>query len=413
MPMAGVFLLLSILLIGMTAREVVGSIYLELAQRRAQTIARAVEVAAPDAWQALMSGQTAEELAHLSGAQPLRKAFSDEVRELNLPELKVYDLERKVLFATISSEIGTREDGAALISVIENSAPEIVTKDLTDGSQQYELYVPVFDAENTLRAVFELYEPVGYLDKIFTRTIIPSIAVPLILLLGLLWVLNQLVGRAQADIDARTGALNELRKRLESFVSTSAVNAARASDQQGKITSQNVVTTLFFSDIRDFTGFSEQNSPEDVVGFLNELMSLQVRILRAHGGDIDKMIGDAILARFDRDDGGASALVAAEEILTTMGQFNFPRALGIGIYRGSVISGAIGPEDRRDYTVIGDSVNVAARLCSAAKADEIVVDADLTDQSFGPLEEITVKGRNAPITVRRKHIKTKTAPPKN
>lgn len=409
MPMAGVFLLLSILLIGMTAREVVGSIYLELAQRRAQTIARAVEVAAPDAWQALMSGQTAEDLTHLAGAQALLRAFSDEVKELNLPELKVYDLERKVLFATISSEIGTREDGAALISVIENSASEIVTKDLPDGSQQYELYVPVFDNDGTLRAVFELYEPVGYLNKIFTRTIIPSIAVPLLLLLGLLWVLNRLVGRAQCDIDARTSTLNELRKRLESFVSASAVNAARTSGQQGKITSQNVVTTLFFSDIRDFTGFSEQNAPEVVVRFLNELMSLQVRILRAHGGDIDKMIGDAILARFDGDDGAQRALGAAEEILNTVGQFEFPRALGIGIYRGSVISGAIGPEDRRDFTVIGDSVNVAARLCSVANANEIVVDANLTDQGFGPLEKITVKGRTAPLVIRRKHMTTKTA----
>jgi class 3 adenylate cyclase len=139
-------------------------------------------------------------------------------------------------------------------------------------------------------------------------------------------------------------------------------------------------------------------------------MSLQVRILRAHGGDIDKMIGDAILARFDGDDGAQRALGAAEEILTTVGQFDFPRALGIGIYRGSVISGAIGPEDRRDFTVIGDSVNVAARLCSAANANEIVVDANLTDQGFGPLEKITVKGRTAPLVIRRKHMTTKTAP---
>ncbi|MBC05029.1 adenylate/guanylate cyclase domain-containing protein [Thalassospira sp.] len=411
MPMAVLFLLLSVLLIGMTAREIVGSIYLELAQRRAQTIARAVEDAAPTAWRSLMARQTAEELSHLADASLLLRAFSDEVKELNLPELKVYDLEKKVLFATNTSEIGTTEDGPALISVIDNAAPEIVTKDLADGAQQYELYVPVFDTENTLRAVFELYEPVGYLDKIFARTIIPSVAVPLVLLLGLFWVLNRLVGRAQSDIDARTGALNELRRRLESFVSKSAANAARGTGQHGEITSQNVITTLFFSDIRDFTGFSEQNTPEDVVDFLNELMSLQVRILRAHGGDIDKMIGDAILARFDGDDGAKNALRAAEEILTTMGRFNFPRALGIGVYRGSVISGAIGPEDRRDFTVIGDSVNVAARLCSAAEAREIVVDASLTEENFGPLEKLTVKGRTAPLVIRRKHIPTKTASP--
>ncbi|MEQ8194822.1 MAG: hypothetical protein RIB59_10070 [Rhodospirillales bacterium] len=104
----GVFLLL----IGFTAKHVAESIYLELAQRRAQTIARAVAGKAPAAWAHLMAGRT---LAELKGdAKALRAAFNDEIREMNLPELKVYDLERKVIFATHTKEIGTTENGAAL-----------------------------------------------------------------------------------------------------------------------------------------------------------------------------------------------------------------------------------------------------------------------------------------------------------
>ena len=127
-------------------------------------------------------------------------------------------------------------------------------------------------------------------------------------------------------------------------------------------------------------------------------MALQVNILRRHGGDVDKMIGDAVLARFDA---AAQAVAAAREIQSQAARAGLPRRLGIGIYRGEVISGAIGPEDRRDFTVIGDAVNAAARLCSAAEAGEIVVEASLADDGFKAPETVSVKGRESPIVIRR------------
>jgi class 3 adenylate cyclase len=130
-------------------------------------------------------------------------------------------------------------------------------------------------------------------------------------------------------------------------------------------------------------------------------MALQVDAITAHGGDVDKMIGDAIFARFDGEDGGNRGVAAAREIIEAVGGGDFPRIVGIGVYRGDVISGAIGPESRRDFTVIGDAVNVSARLCSAAMAGEIVVDAALVDDDFGPAESIHVKGRDEPLIVRR------------
>lgn len=103
-------------------------------------------------------------------------------------------------------------------------------------------------------------------------------------------------------------------------------------------------------------------------------MALQVGILKRHGGDVDKMIGDVVLARFDGEDGGARAVTAARDIQQAAAEGDFAREIGIGIYNGAVISGAIGPVDHRDLTVIGDAVNTASRLCSAAAAGEIVVD---------------------------------------
>ncbi|MBT4891135.1 MAG: adenylate/guanylate cyclase domain-containing protein [Rhodospirillales bacterium] len=389
-------------LVGYTARHVTETIYLDLAQRRAQTIARAVSSDAPEAWEKFMSGHSINDLK--ASADNLITAFSKEVREQKLQELKVYDLNRKVLFATHLDEIGTQENGSALRSVIGTENPDVATKINADGSQQYELYVPVFEDNGQLRAVFELYEPIGFLDAVLIKAAVPTLAIPGALLAALAFALYGLVSRAQNDITIRTNALNDLRRRIESFVSDTAVSAAKNTDTSGVIPSLKLTTTLLFSDIRSFTSYAEENSPENVVGFLNDLMSLQVEIVTRYGGDVDKMIGDALLVRFEGDDGGNQAILAARDILGAVKLGNYPRQIGIGVYCGEVISGAIGPENRRDFTVIGDAVNIASRLCSEAKAGEIVAAQELADSEFDAIETIHVKGRHEPLTVQRLKI---------
>jgi adenylate cyclase len=398
------FVGISLLIIGGTARFAVEAIYLELAQRRAQTIERSISDSSNVAWNTLMSGASMDELRKSDVAQQLTGAFASEVRQQNLLELKVYDLNRKVLFATHLDEIGTTENGTALRDVIADAKSGIVKKKLPDDTEQYELYVPVFDESGALRVVFELYEPVDYLNTILLRSAVPIIVIPGFLFLVLGFTLDKLVGAAQSDINTRTEVINMLRERLESFVSKSAVHAAHDVDASSEITSQRIITTVFFSDIRDFTGFSEQNTTESVISFLNDLMTLQVAILKQHEGDVDKMIGDAILARFDGEDGAKRAVAAAREIQTAIRQAEFPRSIGIGIYQGEVIAGTIGPDDRRDFTIIGDTVNVAARLCSAAAANEIVVESSLADDHFLPEETVAVKGRETPVSIRRDRI---------
>jgi adenylate cyclase len=401
LPALAGFVGILLVLIGLTARQVIETIYLELAQKRAQTIASSVQDVAPEAWRQVMEGVVISELSEQGPARMLVDALAAEQRHLNLDELKVYDLQHKVLYATDQSEIGSSETAQVLSDVIDNGVPSVATKALPDGTKQYEFYVPVFDGTGTMRVVFELYEPVGYLDAILTRAALPLVTIPGGLLIIFAFALDRLVRRAQFDIDARTTLIIDMRKRLESFVSATAVGAARRAGEDGSIESLAVETTLFFSDIRDFTGYAEQHGPAEVVAFLNRLMTLQVDVIGRHNGDVDKMIGDAVLARFDKNE---DAIAAAVEILDAVKEAAFPRAIGIGIYRGTVISGAIGPADRRDFTVIGDAVNVASRLCSAAAAGEVVVDAEMADDSFGGTEWISVKGRTQPLAVRRKTL---------
>lgn len=400
LPALLVFIGVFLGLVGLVTDQVVKSIYLELAQRRAQTIARAVAESAPEAWALLLSGQSLLDQEDPRQVALLRAAFADEEKEMGLSELKVYDLRRRVLYATDPHEIGTEEQNLALNKVIDNGDAEVVAKFLADGGKQYELYVPLTGPGGAIEAVFELYEPVGYLNGILLRASAPIIAAAGLMLAALGLGLERLVGRAQRDIDRRTEAIVELRRRIESFVSTSAIDAAIQAEDGGGIRSQRVDVILLYSDIRDFSGYAEQHPPEQVVDFLNRLMTLQVSIIQRHGGDVDKMIGDAVLARF-HGEAVRGAVAAAREILGRVEAGDFPRAIGIGLFRGDVISGAIGPADRRDFTVIGDAVNIAARLCSAAQAGELVCDAGLADDRFGPAEQITVKGRVQPIGVRR------------
>ena len=114
-----------------------------------------------------------------------------------------------------------------------------------------------------------------------------------------------------------------------------------------------------------------------------------------------------MLARFDGEDGGQRGVAAAREIIEAVNQGDYLRHVGIGVFRGAVIFGAIGPKNRRDFTAIGDAVNISARLFSEALANEIVVDANLADDDFGPAETILVKGREEPLIMRRSKDQTK------
>jgi len=143
--------------------------------------------------------------------------------------------------------------------------------------------------------------------------------------------------------------------------------------------------TVFFSDIRGFTSMSETMSPDQIATLLTEYFTEMVEIIFEHGGTLDKFMGDAIMALWgapiahpgdaDRAMHAAQAQLAA---LATMNErwraAGRPElAIGMGMNFGEVFAGNIGSDRRLEYTVIGDAVNIAARLCSSAGPNEILV----------------------------------------
>jgi adenylate cyclase len=172
----------------------------------------------------------------------------------------------------------------------------------------------------------------------------------------------------------------------------------------GEITAQprRKLVTIFFSDVRGFTSFSEQNDPLVVINTINELFNIQVGIIKKNSGDIDKFIGDEIMVEFPTP---SLAFKTAMEIQTKIVSYNKKRQIalniGIGINFGEAIVGAIGAGDQYNWTMIGNTVNVASRLCGAAEAGNIMISASVYEKlkikRTCKETEIRVKGISKPV----------------
>ncbi|MBI3302808.1 MAG: hypothetical protein HYZ72_12150, partial [Deltaproteobacteria bacterium] len=144
--------------------------------------------------------------------------------------------------------------------------------------------------------------------------------------------------------------------------------------------------TILFADMRGFTRLSATMSPEDVTDMLEHYFSRLVPIISLNGGSIDKYVGDAILAVFDRGKTQyMSAIQAALEMQDAMREVNAKRAaegkgagqLGIGIHCGEVVRGFVGAVERMEFTVIGDPVNRASRYCDGAQAGQVLISPEV------------------------------------
>lgn len=176
--------------------------------------------------------------------------------------------------------------------------------------------------------------------------------------------------------------------------------------------------TVLFSDIRGFSTVSESAAPEQIVGMLNDYFTLMVDVVFRHGGTLDKFVGDMVMALFgaplDDPRHAERAVDAALDMVQALEQFNMQRArdghlpidIGIGINTGNMIAGNIGSARIMSYTVIGDAVNLGARLESLNKdyGTRIII-SNSTRQGLSsayilePLGNVIVKGRTKPVAI--------------
>ncbi len=174
--------------------------------------------------------------------------------------------------------------------------------------------------------------------------------------------------------------------------------------------------TILISDIRGFTSMSERKEPAEIVHMLNEYFELMVDILFRAQGTLDKYVGDEIMALFgapvDMPDAALHAVRCAIDMQKALREFNRTRIaegldpirIGVGINTGRVITGAIGSSRTLQYTAIGDPVNTASRLCSVAKAGEIILSENTMRLVSGSVDALAlppvrVKGKEQELKI--------------
>lgn len=215
--------------------------------------------------------------------------------------------------------------------------------------------------------------------------------------IGVLEAQRPLLGSAVVD-----AALTAMREKLSALT--------KASQRPASLEGERRFVTVLFADLSGFTALSEKLDPEAVRDLMNACFDCLVPVIQKYGGMVDKFIGDEIMALFGapqaREDDPERALRSALEMMESLRDFNMRRntqlEMHIGINSGMVIAGGLGSQDRLEYSVMGDAVNVAARLEDASPSGSIFVGPDTQRLTaaffeFEPLPPLALKGKEKPL----------------
>jgi adenylate cyclase len=210
----------------------------------------------------------------------------------------------------------------------------------------------------------------------------------------------------------------QVKKLFSRYVSKDVYDQLVANPSLAALGGQRRHMTVLFSDIRGFTTMSEKGTPEDVVSQLNQLFTRMVAVVFEHRGTVDKFVGDMIMALYsaplDDADHADHAVQTAVAMIKTLHQMNEAWAregrpqldIGIGINTGDMIAGNVGSDTIMSYTVIGDAVNLGARLESLNKeyGTRIIISESTRASLKGrydihPLGDVVVKGKTKPVAI--------------
>ncbi len=324
-------------------------------------------------------------------------------------------------FATAAEVIACLEEYVPDLIFLDADAPELRALELCRALKEHPatLPLPVVVVSRSAKLRVDAFSAGA--DDFVTRQVPREV-----LLTRLTALARQSSARRQAAdaaLKAEVTRREELRRTFRRYVSPQLADRILGNSalRDSFLASSDIRTraVVLFADLRGFTGISERLSPHEVVPLLNEYFSLLVEIAFQHGGTVFHMAGDCLMAGFgvplEQADSSARAVLAGQEMLERFGHLadawrerhRIETGLGIGINEGEVVAGNVGSAMFMNYTIVGDAVNVASRLCQRARAGEMVfsgsvkraLDAHGFDIHAVELPPMTLRGRSMPIDI--------------
>lgn len=375
-----------------------------------------------------------------------------DVRRLEIGGLEyasIIDREGNILAHTLSEFMNTQsseEDRRFLLSLTQTQSKE--TEEL------YEFFRPILVPNNKVNSEEKVL--IGVVALGFSKDVVlrPIRQITQIILIAVLIIAIASMGvsyivatKMTAQVDAIVGAVRKvgqgnlnvqipiiskdelgslakefnkmivhLREKLhmQKFISKLTVQMIRkrSSSSQLPPAGERRHVTLVFSDIRSFTAKTEKLAPEETVYLINEYLNLQSSVIEENDGIVDKFMGDQVMAIFMGEHMADNAVRAAVTIQRSIRELNNRRQkkrqivldVGIGINDGMVVMGNMGSQNRLDYTVIGDAVNLASRLCGIAHPGQIIAPMSIAERldNLYPtirLDSVKVKGRSQSVDI--------------
>ncbi len=331
-----------------------------------------------------------------------------------IPEVVRVELTRR-LTDEITTHTQARED---LLISIHGIPHRIFYTALNEGSRLPIAYkIGLYSWETALQAQADLRSQILGFSAV---AMFIALLVSLLLAHGLSVPIRELVGgteqiskgnfkvqvpvRGRDDMGQLAQSFNEmaadlaLKEKYHSILHTIADKDVAQQLLDGKIALGGELreTTVMFCDIRGFTALTQNMNPTEIIALLNEHMTVLTKIVTEHHGVVDKFIGDSIMALFGAPksygNDALNAVRCAQRMMAERAKLNetsrYHLQIGIGLASGQVLAGNMGSADRSNYTVLGERVNLAARLCSVAARGEIVL-GPATREQLGDL--ITVE----------------------